>query len=116
MLITATYDTWYRVRHQVARPDADRQHRGRDAHRGGLRSRHARGEAVPVDESRGFLWRMQSRWRFTVVPQGVVVTCESITLSRPVPLGLGLVSRPIVTRVARESMTTAVRAWQAGWK
>ena len=44
MLITATYDTWYRVRHQAPRPDADRQHRGRHAHRGGLRSRHSRGE------------------------------------------------------------------------
>ena len=59
---------------------------------------------------------MQSLWRFAAVPEGVVVTCESITLSRPVPLGLGLVSRPIVTRVARESITTAVRSWQAGWK
>ncbi|MGI8673285.1 MAG: hypothetical protein ACR2LU_11850, partial [Luteitalea sp.] len=64
------------------------------------------------DEGRGFLWRMHSYWRFSVVPDGVVATCESITLSRPVPIGLGLVSRPVISRVARESMTTALRAWQ----
>ena len=58
---------------------------------------------------------MQSFWRFTTVPEGVVVTCESITLSRPVPIGLGLVSRPIISRVTSESMTTAIRAWQRGW-
>jgi putative flippase GtrA len=116
MLITATYDTWYRVRHQALNPTridsiavATRIEEVSDP---GTPAE----KRVPVDQSRGFLWRMQSRWRFTVVPQGVVVTCESITLSRPVPLGLGLVSRPIVTRVARESMTTAVRAWQGGWK
>ena len=71
---------------------------------------------VPVDQGRGLLWRMRSSWRFAAVSEGVVVTCESITLSRPVPLGLGLVARPIVTRVARESMTTAVQAWQVGWR
>ena len=116
MLITATYDTWYRVRHQVQGPTridsvavATRIEEVSDP---GTPTE----KRVPVDESRGFLWRMQTLWRFSVVPQGVVVTCESITLSRPVPLGLGLVSRPIVTRVARESMTTAVRAWQGGWK
>ena len=116
MLITATYDTWYRVRHQVQGPTridsvavATRIEEISDP---GTPTE----KRVPVDESRGFLWRMQTLWRFSVVPEGVVVTCESITLSRPVPLGLGLVSRPIVTRVARESMTTAVRAWQAGWK
>jgi hypothetical protein len=115
MLITATYDTWYRVRHQVQGPTridsvavATRIEEVSDPGT-------PREKRVPVDDSRGFLWRMQTLWRFSVVPQGVVVTCESITLSRPVPLGLGLVSRPIVTRVARESMTTAVRAWQGGW-
>ncbi len=86
-----------------ARSDATGQHQPGDAHRGS-------GGA-----SRDFLWRMQSFWRFTAVPEGVIVTCESISLSRPVPIGLGLVSRPIIARVARESMTTAVRAWQAGW-
>ena len=103
LLVTATYDTWYRVSHRVVSACVSTAWPCRPASTIAAR--------VP---GRGFLWRMQSAWRFTVVPQGVVVTCESITLSRPVPFGLGLVSRPIITRVARESMSTAVRAWQVG--
>jgi hypothetical protein len=116
MLITATYDTSYRVQHEVHGPTRI------DSTAIATRIEEIADPGTPnekrvaADQSRGFLWRMQSRWRFSVVPQGVVVTCESITLSRPVPLGLGLVSRPIVTRVARESMTTAISAWQKGWK
>lgn len=112
MLVTATYDTWHRVQHESVGDDridsrsmSTRIDELDDA--GTPRERR-----VPSERSRGFLWRMQSWWRFTEVPGGVIVTCESITLSRPVPFGLGLVSRPIITRVARESMTTAVRAWQ----
>ena len=115
MLVTATYDTWYRVRHHVRGParidSVAVATRIEEVSEPGT----PKEKRVPADEGRGFLWRMQTLWRFATVPQGIVVTCESITLSRPVPLGLGLVSRPIVTRVARESMTTAVRAWQGGW-
>lgn len=112
MLVTATYDTWHRVQHE--RVGADRL----DSYSLSTRidevddAGTSTERRLPSTQSRGFLWRMQSWWRFTEVPDGVIVTCESITLSRPVPFGLGLVSRPIITRVARESMTTAVRAWQ----
>lgn len=111
MLVTATYDTWHRVRHRQVSPSrvdsTSVSTRIEELHDAGT----PKERRVPLAESRGFLWRMQSWWRFTATPAGVVVTCESITLSRPVPFGLGLVSRPIITRVARESMTTAVRAW-----
>lgn len=116
MLVTASYDTWHRVRHQVrsgTRIDSTSvATRIEEIHDLGQPSERR----VGVGESRGFLWRMQSFWRFTAVPEGVIVTCESITLSRPVPTGLGLISRPIVNRVARESMTTAVSAWKSGWR
>ena len=112
MLITATYDTWHQVRHEAvsaARVDSRSSSTRIDelADPGTPRERH-----LPLAQSRGFLWRMQSHWRFVATDDGVVVVCESITLSRGVPFGLGLVSRPLITRVARESMTTAVRAWQ----
>ncbi|HTV02948.1 MAG TPA: GtrA family protein [Luteitalea sp.] len=115
MIVSATYDTWHHVRH--APPTADRLESVSESSRiqevddpGSARERR-----LAPDEGRGFLWRMQSSWRFTAVDGGVVVTCESITLSRPVPFGLGLVSRPAITRVARESMSTAVGAWRRGW-
>lgn len=115
MLVSATFDTWHRVRHQSRGPNrvdsTSVATRIEEVQRPGTPSERR----VRLEESRDFLWRMQSFWRFSAVPGGVVVTCESMTLSRRVPLGLGLVSRPIITRVARESMTTALRAWQRGW-
>lgn len=34
----------------------------------------------------------------------MIVDLESVTLSRSVPLGLGTIVRPIINRIARESM------------
>jgi hypothetical protein len=55
-------------------------------------------------EDRGFLWRMQSYWRYEEVENGVIVEMESLTLSRSVPFGLSLVVQPIVDDIARESI------------
>jgi hypothetical protein len=56
------------------------------------------------DEDRGLLWRWNAYWRYEQVEQGVLVECESITLSRTVPLLLRPVAGPLVSHVARESM------------
>jgi len=55
-------------------------------------------------EDRGLLWRWNAYWRYEQVAQGVVVECESVTLSRTVPLLLRPVAGPIIGHVARESM------------
>jgi hypothetical protein len=39
----------------------------------------------PVGRDRGFLWRLNSYWRYMAVDGGVLVECESLTLSRPIP-------------------------------
>jgi hypothetical protein len=55
-------------------------------------------------QDRGFLWRLNAYWRYEQVKDGVVIECESVSLSRSVPLLL----RPFVTgtveRIARESL------------
>jgi hypothetical protein len=55
-------------------------------------------------EDRDLLWRWNAYWRYEQVEQGVLVECESITLSRPVPIMLRPVAGPLVSHVARESM------------
>ena len=55
-------------------------------------------------EDRGFMWRLNSYWRYEQVEGGVIVELESLTLSRSVPLGLAVVVQPIISRVARESI------------
>ena len=52
----------------------------------------------------GFLWRLNAYWRYEAVPGGVIVECESVSLSRGVPLLIRPVANPIVDRIARESL------------
>ena len=58
----------------------------------------------PEGNDHGFLWRMNSYWRYQQVDGGVLVECESLTLSRGVPVILAPFVKPIITNVARESM------------
>ena len=39
----------------------------------------------PPGDDQGFLWRLVSWWRFQETPQGVIVECESASLSRSIP-------------------------------
>ncbi len=39
----------------------------------------------PPGDDRGFLWRLVSWWRFEETPNGVIVECESASLSRGIP-------------------------------
>ena len=60
-------------------------------------------EKSPSDDS-GFLWRLNAYWRYAAVPGGVVVECESVSLSRAVPLLIRPIANPVVDRIARESL------------
>ncbi len=58
----------------------------------------------PVGVDRGFLWRLNSYWRYEEVPGGVIVECESITLSRSIPSLVRWMVKPLIESAARESM------------
>ena len=57
-----------------------------------------------ADDDNGFLWRLNAYWRYEAVAGGVIVECESVSLSRAVPMVLRPVANPLVDRVARESL------------
>jgi putative flippase GtrA len=59
---------------------------------------------LPPGKDHGFLWRMNSYWRYRQVESGVIVECESLTLSRTVPIMLDYMIRPIINSIARESL------------
>jgi putative flippase GtrA len=52
-------------------------------------------EKKPGNDS-GYLWRLNAYWRYEQVPGGVLIECESVSLSRSVPM----LVRPLVDRVA----------------
>ncbi len=60
------------------------------------------------DEDRGFLWRLNVYWWYFETPDGVVVVMESLTLGRETPRLLRAVAAPLVRRIARESVRSAL--------
>jgi len=58
----------------------------------------------PVGKGGGYLWRLNSYWRFEERDGGVYVECESVSLTRDIPFGLGWIVRPFVTSLPRESL------------
>jgi putative flippase GtrA len=69
-------------------------------------------EKAPGDDN-GFLWRLNAYWRYEQVDGGVLIECESVSLSRSIPLVL----RPFVTstvdKIARESLDRTLRGVKA---
>lgn len=58
----------------------------------------------PAGQDHGFLWRLNAYWRYEQVKDGVVIECESVSLSRGVPMLLRPFITGMVERIARESL------------
>jgi hypothetical protein len=65
---------------------------------------------LPVGHDGGYLWRLNSYWRFLERDGGTFVECESLTLTRGVPTGLGWVIGPFVTSIPRDTLTLTLQA------
>ena len=59
---------------------------------------------------RGFLWRLNSYWRYRQVGDAVLVDVLSLSLSRDVPSLVRPVAGPVIDRIARESMKRTLDA------
>ena len=66
----------------------------------------------PEGRDNGFLWKLNSYWRYEQVDGGVIVECESMTLSRSVPPVLSWIVNPIIDSVARESMQRTLQSFR----
>jgi hypothetical protein len=62
------------------------------------------GPELPVGHDSGYLWRMNNYWRCEQKDGGVYLQVESISLSRDVPMLLSWFVKPIIHRVARETL------------
>jgi hypothetical protein len=58
----------------------------------------------------GYMWRMNTYWRFLERDGGTYVECEALTLSRNIPSGLGWLIGPVVSSIPREMLTSALQA------
>jgi hypothetical protein len=59
----------------------------------------------PAGEDTGYLWRLNTYWRLLARDGGLYIQCESVSLTRGIPVGLGWLVGPFVTSIPRESLT-----------
>jgi putative flippase GtrA len=111
--VTVVYDTEYDVDYRRLAPDralsnsistriVEIEHAGTPRER-----------ALPEGDDHGYMWRLNSYWRYQQLPDGVLVEVESLTLSRDLPMIVGPLIRPIVNSTARESMTRTLASVRA---
>lgn len=72
-----------------------------------------REHALDAQHEHGFLWRLNTYWRFSQAEDGVLVQCEAISLTRGVPGGLGWLIGPLLQSIPRESLETTLRGTRA---
>lgn len=103
-VITVTLDTYHDVRYFPV--DATHWHsrsyttRIQEIENAGQKDERLK----PAGDDSGFLWRLDSWWRFEEKDAGVYVECESVSLTRDIPTGLGWLIKPFVTSIPRESL------------
>lgn len=71
---------------------------------------------LPAGKDHGFLWRLNSYWRFEQRDGGVYVECEAISLSRSIPAGLGWMITPIVRGLSRDSLSNTLKCTRDAFK
>jgi hypothetical protein len=59
----------------------------------------------PAETGSGYLWRLNNYCSFEVRPEGTYEQCESVSLSRDMPFGIGWIVGPYVKSVPRETLT-----------
>jgi hypothetical protein len=59
----------------------------------------------PVGHDGGYLWRLNSYWRYLERDGGTYIQCETISLTRDIPFMVSWIVKPFVTSIPRESLT-----------
>lgn len=68
---------------------------------------------LPPGKDQGSLWRLNGYWRYQERDGGVYIECETISLTRGIPAGLGWIVEPIVRSLPKESLQETLRATRA---
>ena len=69
--------------------------------------------ALPDGTGEGFMWKLDSYWRFAQRDGGVYVQCEAISLTRDIPTGLNWLIAPFIESIPRESLEFTLASTRA---
>ena len=103
-ILSVIVDTWHEAWYRTISPtrEVSRSHITREQE---VENEGQPDETLkPEGDDRGFLWRMNTYWKFEEKDGGTYVQCESITLTRTIPLLLKPIIEPFITSVPRESL------------
>jgi hypothetical protein len=64
---------------------------------------------MPAGTGHGFLWKLDTFWRFEERDGGTWIECEAISLTRDIPTGLGWLIEPIVRSLPHDSLENTLR-------
>jgi hypothetical protein len=65
---------------------------------------------LPIGRDGGYLWRLNTYWRFLERDCGSYVVCESFTLTRGVTFCIGWAIGPFITSIPRDTLTATLTA------
>jgi hypothetical protein len=112
-VITVVLNTYYRVHYGMLDPQRmyvrSRSTRIAEA----SDSKHPEAHEEPIGDNGGYLWRLNSYWRFEAADGGVYAECEAISLSRDVPALVGWAIRGFIEKFPKESMRNTLAGTKA---
>ena len=68
---------------------------------------------LPPGRDGGYLWRLNSYWRYFDSGRGVYVQCEAVSLTRDIPAGLNWLVESFVETVPKESLEFTLQSTRA---
>ena len=109
-VVTVVLDTEYEIQYLVI----DNAHAASVSHSTRITEIESAGSpqehATSPTDNHGFLWRLNSYWRFYQADGGVYIQCNAISLTRDVPVALGWLIGPFIEKVPRESLDFTLTA------
>jgi hypothetical protein len=104
-VVSAVLDTTHRVHYQMVSAtraaSESRTTRIQEVQDAGTAKEHLE----PEGHDDGFLWRMNTYWKFEEKDGGTYVESETISLTRDIPAGLGWIVGPFIDSIPKESLT-----------
>jgi hypothetical protein len=112
-VLTAVFDTEYEVRYAKLNAtravSQSRSTRIEEIQNAGQSNE----QKIAAGSDHGFLWRLNTYWRFEQASGGVFIQCEAISLSRDVPEGMGWAVKPFIEQIPGESLRFTLQATRA---
>jgi hypothetical protein len=109
-IITVVLDTQYAVHYTLI----DRDHEiARSLSTAVAEADHPGASDESVGNDHGFLWRLDSYWRFYQADGGVYIQCDAVSLTRDVPAGLGWLIGSFIETIPAASLRSMLSETRA---